>query len=152
MSSRLNTELLSGILFMLIGSVFLIGSVYLPFGTLRKIGPAGFPAMVAIALLIVGALIAIKAVRSGAAGEVLQLHPSKLGVIIASILVFGITVRGAGLLVAVALCSLIASFASRPFRPVVMGLYGLFLGASCSVVFITALGMPASIIGPWFGF
>lgn len=152
MSSRINTELLSGILFIFIGSLFLIGSLDLPFGTWRKIGPAGFPAIIAIALILMGALVAFKAIKTGPTGDVLRFYPSRLIVIIASVIVFGITVRGAGLLVSVALCSLIASFASRPFRPIVMGLYGLLLGAMCSLAFITGLGMPVRIIGPWFSF
>lgn len=152
MSSRINTELLSGILFIFIGSLFLIGSLDLPFGTWRKIGPAGFPAIVAVGLVFMGGIIAFKAIKAGPTGDPLRFHPSKLLVIIASVVVFGITVRGAGLLVSVALCSLIASFASRPFRPIAMGLYGLFLGAACSLAFITGLGMPVRIIGPWFGF
>src|SRR5690606_17121589 len=103
--------------------------------------PAGFPAMVAVGLIAMGAIVALKGVKIGQTGEALRFYPSRLIVIIASIVIFGITVRGAGLLVSVALCSLTASFASRPFRPVAMGLYGLFLGAACSVVFITGLGM-----------
>lgn len=152
MSSRINTELLSGLLFILIGGLFLLGSMDLPFGSLRRIGPAGFPAMVAVGLIAMGAIVALKGVKIGQTGEALRFYPSRLIVIIASIVIFGITVRGAGLLVSVALCSLTASFASRPFRPVAMGLYGLFLGAACSVVFITGLGMQVRIIGPWFGY
>lgn len=152
MSSRLNTELLSGLLFILIGSLFLIGSLDLSFGTLRRIGPGGFPAMVAVGVIIMGVIIALKGIRMGTAGEALRINPSRLVIIIASIVIFGITIRGAGLLISVALCSLIASFASRPFRPIAMGLYGLFLGAACSAAFILGLGMPVRIIGPWFGY
>jgi putative tricarboxylic transport membrane protein len=152
MSSRLNTELLSGLLFILIGSLFLIGSLDLSFGTLRRIGPGGFPAMVAVGVIIMGVIIGLKGIKLGAAGETLRINPSRLVVIIASIVIFGVTVRGAGLLISVALCSLIASFASRPFRPIAMGLYGLFLGGACSAAFIIGLGMPVRIIGPWFGY
>ncbi|WP_313618752.1 tripartite tricarboxylate transporter TctB family protein [Agrobacterium sp.] len=152
MSSRLNTELLSGLLFILIGSLFLIGSLDLSYGTLRRIGPGRFPAMVAVGVIIMGVIIGLKGLKLGAAGETLRINPSRLVVIIASIVIFGLTVRGAGLLISVALCSLIASFASRPFRPITMGLYGLFLGGACSAAFIIGLGMPVRIIGPWFGY
>ncbi|SFU19067.1 tripartite tricarboxylate transporter TctB family protein [Mesorhizobium sp. YR577] len=152
MSQRLNAETLAGSLFILTGGAFLLGSFELPFGTFRKIGPAGFPAVVAIGLIATGMIVFFQSFRATASREAVHFHPSKLGVIVLSIIVFGVTVRGAGLLVSVALCSLTAASASRPFRPLQMALYGLFLGALCSVAFVKGLGMPVPVIGPWFGF
>lgn len=152
MSQRLNPEVLAGALFTAIGLAFLIGSFELSFGTLRKIGPAGFPALVAVGLVAMGVLVLIQGLRSTARHEAVQFFPGKLAVIILSIVVFGLTVRGAGLLFAVALCSLTAAFASRPYRPIRMAIYGVLLGGLCSLAFVTGLGMPVAIIGPWFSF
>lgn len=151
MSSRLNADLIAAILFVLIGCSFLAGTFDLPYGTWRKIGPGAFPALIATALIAMGILVAIAALRSGVRGPILRFDFAKLLVIIASIVVFGIVIRGGGLLPAVLCCCCIASLASRPFRPVAMALYGLFLGAACSLAFVVGLGMPVSIIGPWFG-
>lgn len=152
MFQRLNPEALAGGLFIAIGAAFLLGSFELSFGTLRRIGPAGFPALVACGLITMGVIVVFQAIRSKVRHDSVRFHPGKLAVIILSIVVFGLTVRGAGLLVAVALCSLTAAFASRPFRPVRMALYGLVLGTLSSLAFVTGLGMPVAIIGPWFGF
>ena len=151
MSRRMNAELLAGVLFMAIGAAFLIGSFQLPFGTLRRIGPAGFPTMMASGLIVMGIIVLVQSFKSTASREALHFDLQKLGVIVLSIIVFGITVRGAGLLVSVALCSLTAALASRPFRPLPMAIYGLFLGIVCGLGFVTGLGMPVAIIGPWFG-
>ncbi|MDH7797097.1 MULTISPECIES: tripartite tricarboxylate transporter TctB family protein [unclassified Beijerinckia] len=153
MNSRLNSETIAGLLFILIGAAFLMGSYGLAFGTWRKIGPGGFPAMVSVVLIAMGLLIAIKSLTAKAADtERLFFHFGNLAVIIAAIVIFGLTVRGAGLLPAVLACCVVAAGASRPFQPLTMMAYGLFLGAACSLVFVKGLGMPVAIIGPWFGF
>jgi hypothetical protein len=153
MNSRLNGETIAGLLFILIGGAFLASSFGLAFGTWRKIGPGGFPAMVSLALIAMGILVAIKSLSAnGAEKESLSFHFGNLAVIVASIVIFGLTVRGAGLLPAVLACCLVAAGASKPFRPLPMIAYGLFLGAACSAVFVKGLGMPVAIIGPWFGF
>ncbi|MET0173929.1 MAG: tripartite tricarboxylate transporter TctB family protein [Agrobacterium vaccinii] len=151
MSRRLNADMLAGGLFMVIGAGFLIPSIQLPFGTLRRIGPASFPTMVASGLIVMGIIVLIQSFKATASQEAVHFNLSKLGVIVLSIIVFGITVRGAGLLVSVALCSLTAALASRPFRPLPMAIYGLLLGTVCGLAFVTGLGMPVAIIGPWFG-
>ncbi|MBN9081464.1 MAG: tripartite tricarboxylate transporter TctB [Rhizobiales bacterium 62-17] len=150
MNSRLNSETIAGLLFVLIGAAFLIGSYGLSFGTWRKIGPGGFPAMVSVALIGMGLFVAIKSLRTNG-GEPLSFQFGNIAVIVASIVVFGLTVRGAGLLPAVLACSLVSALASKPFRPLIMIAYGLFMGAACSLVFVKGLGMPVAIIGPWFG-
>lgn len=151
MSQRMNAEMLAGAIFIMIGAAFLLGSFELSFGSLRRIGPAGFPAMIATGLIIMGGIVLWQALKSAKPREAMRFHPGKLGVIILSIVIFGLTVRGAGLLVAVALCCFTSSFASRPYHPFRMGIYGLLLGGACSLAFIKGLGMPVAVIGPWFG-
>lgn len=151
MSSRLNADMIAGIFFVLIGACFLIGSFDLPYGTWRKIGPGAFPALVAASLVAMGILVFVTGKRQTRVAVPLGFQAQKLLVIIASIVVFGLVMRGGGLLPAVLCCSFIAALASRPFQPVRMAIYGVVLGAACSLAFIQGLGMPVAMIGPWFG-
>ncbi|MBP2561672.1 hypothetical protein J2857_004462 [Neorhizobium galegae] len=151
MTSRLNPQLIAGLVFVSIGAAFLLGSLDLSYGTWRKIGPGAFPGLVASALIAMGLIVAFTARRHDAGEEPPSLYSSKVMFIITAIVVFGLVVRGGGLLPAVFCCCFISSFASRPLRPVKSALYGLGLGAACSLVFIKGLGMPIAIIGPWFG-
>lgn len=152
MTSRLNTQLIAGLIFVLIGCAFLVGSFDLSYGTWRKIGPGAFPALVAVALIAMGVIVATTSRGAGKTDASLRLYSPQLPVIIASIIVFGLVIRGGGLLPAVFCCCLISSFASRPWCPVKSTLYGLFLGAACSLAFVEGLGLPVSIIGTWFEF
>jgi hypothetical protein len=151
MTSRLNPQLIAGLVFVLIGAAFLVDSIGLSYGTWRKIGPGAFPGLVASALIVMGLIVAFTAKRHGASEEPLRLYSSKLPIIIAAIVVFGLVIRGGGLLPAVFCCCFTSSLASRPLRPVKSALYGLGLGAACGLAFIKGLGMPVAIIGPWFG-
>ena len=150
MSSRLNADIIAGLFFVLIGICFLAGSFELPYGTFRRIGPGAFPALVAVGLIAMGVVVFISGRRSTAKIAPAQVHIQKVFVIIASIIVFGLVVRGGGLLPAILCCSFIAALASRPFQLAKMALYGLALGAICSLIFINGLGMPVPIIGSWF--
>lgn len=151
MTLRLNPQFAAGLVFVLIGAAFLLGSLDLSYGTWRKIGPGAFPGLVASALIAMGLIVAFTAKKRHAGEEPPSLYSSKVMFITAAIVVFGLVVRGGGLLPAVFCCCFISSFASRPFQPVKSVLYGLGLGAACSLAFIKGLGMPIAIIGPWFG-
>lgn len=152
MTSRVNPQLIAGLLFVLIGAAFLLGSLDLSYGTWRKIGPGAFPGLVASGLIAMGLIVAFTAEKHEAGKKQPSLYSSKVTFIIAAIVVFGLVVRGGGLLPAIFCCCFISSFASRPLQPAKSALYGLGLGAACSLAFIKGLGMPISIIGPWFGF
>ncbi|KAB1083137.1 tripartite tricarboxylate transporter TctB family protein [Neorhizobium galegae] len=151
MTSRLNPQLIAGLLFVLIGAAFLLSSLDLSYGTWRKIGPGAFPGLVASALIAMGVIVAFTAEKLNAGKEQPSLYSSKVTFIIAAIVVFGLVIRGGGLLPAVFCSCVISSLASRPLRPVKSMLYGLGLGTACSLAFIKGLGMPIAIIGPWFG-
>ncbi len=153
MRAYLNVEVFSGLLFILIGSVFLFGTVELPYGTWRKIGPGGFPALVAGLLILMGLIVSIRGIVSASHHpEVPRFHFNKLSFVVASLVSFGLTIRGAGMLPAIMLSTIIVSRAVPRQRCIAVVLYGLCLGAVSSLVFVTALGMTVAILGPWFGF
>ncbi|MFT3688729.1 tripartite tricarboxylate transporter TctB family protein [Paenirhodobacter sp.] len=150
MNTHLGKDLVAGLLFAAIGGAFLAGSVGMDLGTWRRIGPGGFPMLVSGLLLVLGLALTAKALMRREE-ERLRFDLRRVAVILAAIVAFGLVIRGGGMLPAVAVCCLVASFATRPFQPLRMAAYGLGLGALCSLAFVKGLGMTTQILGPWFG-
>jgi hypothetical protein len=119
-------------------------------GSAGRMGPAYFPTALGWILVAIG-LTAIG--RSlFAAGEALEKFSFKeLVLILASVLLFGFVVRGAGLVVAIPLVILVSAYASTKFTW--KASVGLAIGATvfCILLFVKALGLPMPIVGPWFG-
>ncbi|OYX89763.1 MAG: hypothetical protein B7X99_02125 [Rhizobiales bacterium 17-65-6] len=150
--SRLNKDVLAGGLFLALGLLFLASGWSLPFGSWRRIGPGGFPAMVAGLLALVGLFILAKGLVKRSERMALFANPRPMLSVLAALVVFGLLLQGAGLVVAIIVSTLVAACASRPPRFGRMAVYGTLMGAACSLLFIKALGMQAPVIGPWFGF
>jgi putative tricarboxylic transport membrane protein len=140
----------SGVLFLLLGVAAVLLSTRYSFGTAIKMGPGYFPTVLGALLSIVGLLAILRSlIRPGARIEPTQWKP--LVIILGSALLFGVLVRGAGLLAAVALMVIAGASASHFFqwRNTLWLAAGLTL--FCAVVFVKLLGLPIPLIGPWFG-
>ena len=122
----------------------------LPMGTAVKMGPAYFPTVLGGLLSLIGAISLIRSlVSKGEPVPTIAWKPLLL--IVAATVVFGLLVRGAGLLVALPLYVMMTAFASVKFRwgPTL----ALAAGATvfCALVFVKGLGVPLPLIGRWFG-
>ena len=151
MTNRLRDSV-AGVIFIAIGIGFAIGARNLPFGTALRMGPGYFPLMLAGLLILIGAVIILQAIREQAAA--LQMHPApwRGGVLIlAAPVIFGATVRGLGLLPAIAEVALVSAFASRRMSLTLAIAITVMLTAFCVLVFSTLLGLPIRLIGPWLG-
>ncbi|MPZ76392.1 MAG: hypothetical protein GEU77_07690 [Deltaproteobacteria bacterium] len=74
-----------------------------------------------------------------------------MALILGSVLLFGFIVRGAGLAVAVPLLVIISACASIHFRWGIDDRVGRGSAVFCILVFVTGLGVPLPILGPWLG-
>jgi putative tricarboxylic transport membrane protein len=131
-----------------------LGAIYLsselPMGNALKMGPAYFPAVLGWLLAFIGLLaLARSLLRKGPPIPAFAWKPLLL--ITGATLVFGLIVRGAGLVIALPLFVVMTALASSKFR------WGpsLALAATatvfCSLVFVKGLGVPLPLIGRWFG-
>ena len=71
--------------------------------------------------------------------------------ILAAPVVFGLTVRGLGLVPALALVVLISAFASRRMSLWLAVALTVGLTVFCVLVFSLGLGLPLRLFGPWLG-
>ena len=69
--------------------------------------------------------------------------------VLAAPVVFGLTVRGLGLVPAVMLVALISAFASQRMPVLLAFVLSVALTIFCVVVFSIGLGLPLRLFGPW---
>ena len=138
---QLNTtqkrDLLAGLVVVVIGIGAIVGSTNYNFGSLWRMGPGLFPAMLGVLLVIVGALIAQQAVsrsseEQGFDVESIELPDLRGGVLIIlgaiSFLIFG---RYGGLVPATFACVFIAALGDRANG---------FLRSACLATGVTVFG------------
>lgn len=141
----------SGLIFFFFGlAAVIIGRDY-AMGTAGRMGPAYFPTILGGLLAMIG-LIAIgrSFFRRGEALE--KLAYKQICLILAAIVLFGVIVRGAGLLPAIVLLVMLSAYASIRFRPVPALVLAAGLTVFSVLVFVKALGLPMPVLGPWLGF
>lgn len=140
-----------GALFMVVGGGFLISALRgLRLGGLLGMGPGFFPVMLGAILILLGGLIAIRAI--GTPDEAAPpISWRGIAAVTGSILFFAVGLRPLGFLPAlfgsVFLASVATSRTSLRYALAVAASLAVFSGA----VFVYALRMPISLFGPLFG-
>ena len=140
-----------GVIFIAIGlgAVFTRGDLNI--GTSFRMGPAFFPVVLGILLAVIGAAGVLRSFfRHGEPMEKLHLKP--LALVTVAVVLFGIFMRGAGLVPAAAVLVLVSAYASPKFRWKEVALLAAGLAAFAYVLFIKLLGLPIPALGPWLGF
>ena len=142
-------DLLAGLIYIFFG----VSAIYIArdysMGTAFKMGPAYFPTVLSILLIVVGSISVIRAfILPGT--PIGAISVKGLSLVTASIVVFGLVVRGAGLAIALPLLLFISAAGSVKFRWQTMFMIAVGLTVACVLVFIKGLGVPLQIIGPWF--
>ena len=109
-------DLLCGLIFIVIGLLFAVGTKELPLGTAFRMGPGYFPLVLCGLLILIGLIIAVRAF--GQEGTPLGGVPWRaLLLILPATVIFGYTVRGLGLVPAIFLVAFSSAFASRQTTP-----------------------------------
>jgi len=139
----------AGLIYLAIG----LGAIYigreLPMGTALKMGPAYFPTVLGWLLSFIGLISVIRSFTQQ--GDPIPTFAWKpLLLITGATIVFGLLVRGAGLVMALPLFIIMTAYASAKFR------WGPTLALAavatilCALVFVKGLGVPLPLIGRWF--
>jgi hypothetical protein len=140
----------AGIIYIAFGSAFVILGRDYGMGTALRMGPSYFPTILGGLLILIGVISLIRSFITP--GSPLGAFALKgLVLIIASIILFGLIAREAGLVVALPVLVIISSYASIRFQ----WKYSLALAAGltifCILVFLKGLGVPLPVLGSWFG-
>jgi hypothetical protein len=138
----------AGLIFIAIGILFGLGSLELELGTALRMGPGYFPLVLAGILVVLGVVILVQGFGHPTTGA-LVVPWRGLTLILAAPVVFGLTVRGLGLVPAVMLVVLISAFASRRMSVLLALVLTVALTLFCVLVFSFGLGLPLRLFGPW---
>jgi hypothetical protein len=134
----------AGLLFVAIGLADLVFVRSYPLGTASRMGPGYFPWILGILLLGLGAVLSLRGFRSG--GEAMsewQWRP--LAIVLLSVLVWGLTAQGLGLVVASLALVFVSSVASDEFGWREALLSGAIQAAAMAALFIYGLGVPLPV-------
>jgi len=128
----------AGLLFVAVGVAAIVIAGNYPLGTAARMGPGYFPRMLGLLLVALGALLALRGTRiAGAPLARLQWRPT--AIVLGSVVLFGAIVNHAGLVLSTVLLIVLASAASREFRPRESLVAGIFLAALAVGVFVIGL-------------
>ncbi len=119
-------------------------------GTALKMGPGYFPTILGFLLILIGIIsLARSFVLPGS--PIGSFALKGLLLVVASTLVAGFIIRGAGVAVALPLLVILSGCASTRFRwwPTLSLAAGITL--FCVLVFLKGLGVPLPVLGSWFG-
>lgn len=142
---RIPQDLGAGVFLILISLFFVWQAWNLPLGSLRAMGPGMLPMSIAVIMGVGGALLALMALITG--GPALT-RPHFRGIffVLGGLVLFGLTVRTLGLVVAGPLSMIFASFGSEEVRPVEAVIFAVIMTAFCIGLFKYALGLPIPVV------
>jgi hypothetical protein len=129
--------------------VALYSTTQLEVGSLSRMGPGLFPAALGALLCIFGAIVTVPALFREGAPFPIELRP--LLFVLASILVFGLTIRRLGVAPAVVLMTLVATLAERRMSWPGTLLLAAVLAGIAVLVFNVGLDIPVEAVRwPWW--
>ena len=119
-------------------------------GSSIRMGPGYFPTILGSLLLVTGTISMIRGfLRRGE--KIAQFAWRNILLVLGSVVLFGITVRGAGLFPALIMLVLVSAYASDEFKLKTTLILAVIASALSALVFVKWLGLPFAILGSWFG-
>ncbi|MBI2313666.1 MAG: tripartite tricarboxylate transporter TctB family protein [Betaproteobacteria bacterium] len=140
----------AGVIYAALGiAAVILGRDY-PMGSAFKMGPAYFPTVLGGLLALVGVIAVVRSfVKPGEA--ITPFAWKEVILVLAATVVFGVLLRGAGLVVALIVLVLASAYASVKFRWVPSIALAIGMTVFSILVFVKGLGVPLQILGSWFG-
>ena len=147
---RNTSDLATGVVFAAIGIGFVMLASDYRLGTARQMGPGYFPTLLGWLLAAIGAVLVLRGALAGHGG-IERIAWRKLAVVTLALVLFGLLLRGAGLVPATLALAIVGLRASERFSwSAALGLGGA-LALFCWAVFTRGLGLPLPAFGAWFG-
>jgi hypothetical protein len=142
-------DILAGPVFIAFGLAFAVMATSYEIGSTLRMGPGYFPFVLGCLLVLLGGLIAAKGFLAGEGEAIGPIPWRAVGLVIAAVIFFGLTVRGLGLVPSTFVTALVSGFASRRTSLVTGLLVTVGLTILCILVFVVALRLRLPLIGPW---
>ncbi|MGE3539596.1 MAG: tripartite tricarboxylate transporter TctB family protein [Candidatus Tectimicrobiota bacterium] len=140
----------AGLIYVACGASAIVLAQDYGMGSAFKMGPGYFPSVLGGVLVGLG-LIAIVRACLRAGSPIGPFALKGLCLVVGATLVFGVSVRGAGLLLALPVLVCLSALASAHYRWGATLALAAGLTLFCSLVFLHGLGVPLPLVGSWFG-
>lgn len=142
-------DVLAGLTFIGFGLAFAIGATAYEIGDPVRMGPGFFPLSVGGLLAMLGVVIAASRSPEDDDGPTMAPPWRAAALILGGIVVFGLTVRGLGLVPTIFVTALLASLASRLTGVLGALLLAVALTLLSIAIFVVALSLRLPLVGPW---
>ncbi len=140
-------DFVAGLMFIAIGIAAIVIATNYPLGTAARMGPGYFPRILGILLIVLGGILALRALRLQ--GSPLPKWPWRPTlVVLASVVLFGAIVNFVGVALSTIALIIVASAASHEFRPGESLIAGILLAILAVGVFVIGLKLQLPI-WPW---
>ena len=148
-----NKDLLAGIMFIVIGVIFVVGAYNYQMGTAARLGPGFFPRILGFLMAGLGVVIAgigLKNQAAFAASEGIGWTWKPVIIVTAAVLLFGFTLPTLGMIVAITILTILSGIAAhdKNYRELVF--ITVIMCIFCSAVFIWGLKLQMKLF-PWSG-
>lgn len=142
-------NVVAGVLFFILGAIFLIAGWSYPAGSLSRMGPGMFPFIVSLALMVCSVGLILSNLAHFNRKDFANLDPRHIWrpvlVVTIAILTFGLTIERFGIVVSITALFLISCLAGEK-RSVLAGLLGAgLLAAAITVIFVYVLNIPMKV-------
>ena len=149
MTSRNPKDFWTGITYIAVGLTALVLASDYGMGTLRKMGPAFFPVVLSGLLIVIGIIsLARSFLRPGT--PVGGFAFRGLLYVSGATVLFGLIIRGAGMIIALPVLVVLSAYASHHFRWRTSIVLAAGITVFCILIFLKGLGVPLPVIGSWF--
>ncbi len=143
---RSNKDLLAGLLFVVVGCIAIAVARGYPFGTTMRMGSGYFPTVLGAILILLGAWVAARGLRTGTKVEGAWGWKPLLFVC-AAIVLFGFLMPRFGLIPALVVLVFVSALAGREFRFKEVLVLAVIVSALAVVLLLYVLKMPYPLIG-----
>lgn len=138
-------DFVAGLVFLLIGGGTLVINRSYRLGTASEMGPGYFPMLLALALMALGLVLAVKAWRDTAGEEIEPLHLRVLFFPTLAIVLFGLMLERLGIVISLTALLGIGVFASRETRLKEVPFLIVAAVIFCVAVFVYGVALPIEV-------
>lgn len=144
MTIRAPKDFWSGIMFIAFAAVALLAARGYSLGAAGKMGPGYFPVMLGSVLAFLGLILVVRSFTID--GEAIgRVHILPLAIIASAVVLFGALLQTLGLILSLAIVTIVSAFASRESKPLEVGALTCVLVAFAVGVFVYGLRLPLPV-------
>jgi hypothetical protein len=140
MRIRNHRDFWAGVLFALTGVLFMVLSNQYTLGSAAKMGPGYFPTVLGGLMTVLGLMMLVPAVRASAAEKRIDpIDPRTIGLILAAVALYALTLPSLGFIVSLFLLVIVSSLASHEFSWKATAISSVVLLIGSWLVFVKGL-------------